>query len=85
MNTHEPFVAKRRVLTITGMTCSGCASSVTRVLSRVPGIVRAEVDFAGARAVVEGSAGPEALVAAVEAAGYGAEIADVNTGQGRKK
>ncbi|HUY83616.1 MAG TPA: heavy metal-associated domain-containing protein, partial [Steroidobacteraceae bacterium] len=42
------------VLTITGMACDGCAGTVTRVLSRVPGVRRAEVDLASGRATVTG-------------------------------
>lgn len=62
------------VLSISGMTCGGCASTLTRVLSRVPGVTRAEVDLAGARAQVLGTASPDELLAAVRRAGYGAEI-----------
>jgi copper chaperone CopZ len=47
---------------------------VTRVLSRVPGVSEAKVDLAAGRATVAGIAAPEALVAAVAAAGYGAAI-----------
>jgi copper chaperone CopZ len=66
--------ANRIVLSIEGMTCSGCVSTVRRVLSRVPGVTSAEVDRAKGRALVEGSFQPEALVAAAEAAGFGAQI-----------
>ena len=64
----------RTTLSIHGMTCSGCAGTVTRVLQRVPGVIRAEVDLESARAVVTGSAGAAELVAAAEAAGYEAEV-----------
>jgi copper chaperone CopZ len=63
------------VLSISGMTCTGCAGTVTRVLSRVPGVVSAEVDLAGGRATVTGGAAAEALIRAVEAAGFGAALA----------
>jgi copper chaperone CopZ len=62
------------VLSITGMTCDGCVGAVTRVLSRVPGVAEAKVDLAVGRATVIGNVAPEALVAAVAAAGYGAAI-----------
>lgn len=65
---------RRTVLSITGMTCSGCVGNVTRVLERVPGVTRAEVDLSSARALVEGSAPPADLVAATEAAGYEARV-----------
>jgi copper chaperone len=63
----------RRTLTVTGMTCGGCARSVERALSRVKGAERVVVDLATGRAEIDGTAATEALVAAVEAAGYGVE------------
>jgi copper chaperone CopZ len=66
--------ANRTVLSIEGMTCSACVSTVRRVLSRVPGVTSAEVDLAKACALIEGSFQPEKLVAAAEAAGFGAQI-----------
>ncbi|HEY3778329.1 MAG TPA: heavy metal-associated domain-containing protein [Rhizomicrobium sp.] len=59
---------------ISGMTCAGCANTVTRVLSRVPGVASAEFDFASGRAVVRGQAQADTLTAAVEAAGFGARL-----------
>jgi copper chaperone CopZ len=64
------------VLSISGMTCGGCANTLTRVLTRVPGVTRAEVDLANARAQVLGTARPSELLAAVRRAGYGAEISE---------
>ena len=61
-------------LAISGMTCDGCATTVTRVLARVPGVTGARVDFASGRAVVAGTANAADLVAAVTAAGYGADM-----------
>ena len=74
--------AERTVLAITGMTCSSCAGTVKRVLERVPGAIRAEVDLAADCAVVEGSARAADLVAAARAAGYGAEIVPAKDAQG---
>ena len=70
------------VLAISGMTCDGCANTVTRVLSRVPGVANATVDFGSGRATVMGSARPEDLVAAVQAAGYGAQLSPGDTAGG---
>ena len=61
-------------LSISGMTCSGCADTVKRVLSRVPGVTSVEVDLDKGAAIVVGSAGGPALVAAVVAAGYEANL-----------
>lgn len=72
----------RQVLAITGMTCGSCARTVERVLARVPGVERASVDLASARAVVEGSASIADLISAVEAAEYGAKPVDEETNQG---
>ncbi len=78
MNTHESSRAPAEdvTLSITGMTCSGCANTVKRVLSR------AEVDHARGRATVSGTAHPEDLIAAVRAAGYGAQLSPNNASTG---
>lgn len=62
------------MLSVSGMTCDGCAKTVIRILSRVPSVSGAEVDFAAGRALVRGSANPQDLVAAIQAAGYGAQF-----------
>jgi P-type Cu+ transporter len=61
-------------LEVTGMTCAGCARRIERALAAVPGVAAAHVNLALQRATV--AADPArvarpALVAAVEAAGYG--------------
>jgi Cu+-exporting ATPase len=61
---------------ITGMTCANCALNVERALTRkVPGVLRASVNFAAERAAVEyvpTMAGVDDLISAIENAGYGA-------------
>ena len=63
-------------LQIGGMTCAACAARVEKRLNRVEG-VQASVNFATERAMVTYSDGVETddLVAAVESAGYTAEVA----------
>jgi len=63
-------------LDITGMTCAACSARVEKVLSRLDGVDRAEVNLALERATVEVADGvaPQALVAAVKKAGYGASV-----------
>ncbi len=64
-------------LRITGMTCAACASRVERGLMALGGVVRATVNLATNKASVEYASGmlaPSDLIAAVEAAGYGAEV-----------
>lgn len=60
----------RQVLAVSGMSCGGCVNSVERALLRVPGVERAVVDLAAGQAVVEGNVSTEALVNAVQEAGY---------------
>jgi copper chaperone CopZ len=60
------------VLAVSGMTCAGCANSVKRVLAAVPGVRSVAVDLVSGRAEISGEVKPEALIAAVAAAGYGA-------------
>jgi Cu+-exporting ATPase len=67
-------VAQQTVdLAITGMTCANCAATVTRALKKVDGVLDAAVNLASEHASVTAAAGTprEALVAAVEKAGYG--------------
>lgn len=72
MNHHEQS-HDATILSVSGMTCGGCASTVTRILSRVPGVAEATVDLETGRATVKGKANPVDLIAAVMAAGYGAK------------
>jgi heavy metal translocating P-type ATPase len=64
-----------QVVRIDGMTCASCVARVERALTAVPGVIAATVNLATEEARVEGLASPEALIAAVKAAGYGARIA----------
>jgi len=64
-------------LDITGMTCASCANRIERKLGKLPGVT-ATVNYATEKAQVQvaadGAADPEALIAAVESAGYGATV-----------
>jgi Cu+-exporting ATPase len=65
-------------LAITGMTCANCAATIERTLSKkVPGVLRAAVNFASESASVEylpSQVEAADLVAAVAAAGFGAAL-----------
>lgn len=63
-------------LKVEGMGCGGCASAVRQAPEEVPGVVRALVELSDASAAIEADAAttPEALVRAVEQAGYEAQI-----------
>ena len=58
--------------TITGMSCAACSARVEKTVSKVPGVESCSVSLLTNSMGVEGSALPETIIAAVEAAGYGA-------------
>ncbi|WP_199175538.1 heavy metal translocating P-type ATPase [Telmatospirillum siberiense] len=73
----QPSPAAIVDLSITGMTCASCTARVEKVLTRLPGVLKAEVNLATEKARVslgEGETGAPQLVAAVEKAGYGAHV-----------
>lgn len=73
-----PADARVMVLKISGMDCAACTVAIERSVERVPGVHSAAVDFDGGRArVVAGAeADSKAVLAAVAATGYKAELMD---------
>lgn len=69
---------KKLRLDVDGMKCEGCASAVDAALNRVDGVRRVEVSLDDGRAelVADEGLAIDDLVAAVEAAGYGASPSD---------
>ena len=67
-----------QILHLTGMTCDHCAASVKQALLTVAGVASADVSYTDATARVEtASITPvAALLAAVRAKGYGAEVGE---------
>ncbi len=63
-------------LAVSGMTCASCVAHVGRALRKVPGVSEAQVNLATERAAVthDAAVATQALVAAIEAAGYGASV-----------
>jgi heavy metal translocating P-type ATPase len=64
-------------LPVEGMTCASCSARVERALRRAPGVTEAAVNLATERATVRydpATTTPAALVAAVEARGYGVPV-----------
>ena len=59
-------------ITVEGMHCAGCEQTVEDALLEVAGVTDAAADREAERASVAGSADVQALVAAVEQAGYDA-------------
>ena len=61
---------------VTGMSCAACSARVEKAVSGVPGVTACSVSLLTNSMGVEGSASPQAIIAAVEAAGYGASPKD---------
>ena len=61
-------------LSILGMRCAGCVSSVEGALAAVTGVESVNVNFADHSALVTGHAEPEALKQAIKEAGFDAAI-----------
>lgn len=63
-------------LKVDGMNCGHCVKSVTEALSGVAGVKTVvEVSLERGEALIEGSAEPAALIAAVEERGFEAKVA----------
>ncbi len=58
--------------TVTGMSCAACSSRVEKAVSKVDGVTSCSVSLLTNSMGVEGTASEADIVAAVEAAGYGA-------------
>jgi len=61
-------------LKIKGMTCKHCAATVTKALSGVPGVKKADVDIDRGLAIVDGDATADRLIQSVRDAGYEAAV-----------
>lgn len=61
-------------LLLSGMSCASCVSKVQTALQGVAGVEQARVNLAERSALITGNADPQQLIAAVEKAGYGAEM-----------
>lgn len=59
---------------VTGMSCAACSARVEKAVSKVPGVDSCSVSLLTNSMGVEGSASPDAVIKAVEEAGYGASI-----------
>ncbi|MBF1338359.1 MAG: heavy metal translocating P-type ATPase [Mogibacterium diversum] len=59
---------------ITGMSCAACQAHVEKAVGKVPGVESVSVSLLTNSMGVEGSASSEAIVKAVEDAGYGAAV-----------
>ena len=60
--------------TVTGMSCAACSARVEKAVSAVPDVTSCSVSLLTNSMGVEGSATPDAVISAVQAAGYGASL-----------
>ena len=68
---------------VTGMTCGGCTSKVTRALNAVPGVGHVKVELSAGEATVqydERLTSPPQLKSAVKNAGYGVDSTNPDAG-----
>lgn len=72
MNTEDSSDSLR--LSILGMRCAGCVSSVESALKAVIGVTSVTVNFADHTAYIKGITAPEALTRALKEAGYDAAV-----------
>ena len=59
---------------VTGMSCAACQTRVEKAVNAVDGVDSCAVSLLTNSMGVEGTASPEAIIQAVEAAGYGASL-----------
>ena len=75
------------ILKVSGMTCGGCVSSVTRALKGVGGVSEAKVSLSAGEATVQFDGrrtSRNQLESAVKAAGYGVDVNNAAPGQHTK-
>ena len=70
--------------TVTGMSCAACSARVEKAVSKVEGVTSCSVSLLTNSMGVEGTASDDAIIKAVEEAGYGASLKGAKTGQVQK-
>ena len=60
--------------TVTGMHCAACSASVEKAVKKVPGVESCAVSLLTNSMGIEGTAAPDAIIQAVQNAGYGASL-----------
>jgi len=63
-------------LAVTGATCASCVSTIEKALKSVSGVTHAHMNLADNTASASGQADAQALISAIESAGYGASVID---------
>ncbi len=69
---------------VTGMSCAACSAHVEKAVSKVEGVSEVSVSLLTNSMNVEGTASPEAVIQAVEKAGYGAHL-KAGSGEGESR
>ena len=69
---------------VTGMSCAACQARVEKAVSRVPGVTSCNVSLLTNSMAVDGTAVPDAIIKAVQQAGYGASKKGTNAGEGNQ-
>ena len=62
---------------VTGMSCAACSARVEKAVSGLPGVDSCSVSLLTNSMMVDGSASPDAIIKAVQDAGYGASVKGV--------
>ena len=72
----EPIIASQANVTqllLSGLTCASCVASVEKAIKAVEGVDSVNVNLAERTALIYGQASSQAVIEAIESAGYGAE------------
>lgn len=83
----EATPMQTEIVKVTGMTCGGCTSKVTRALMAITGVKDAEVSLSAGEATVrydERLTSPDRLKSAVKGAGYGVDVTNASQGHQTK-
>ena len=67
---------------VTGMSCAACSARVEKAVSNVPGVTACSVSLLTNSMGVEGTAADQAIIDAVQAAGYGASVKGAQASSG---
>lgn len=77
LSLHRVLATKSVALKIKGMTCGGCVFAVRKVLTRLPGVSKADVSYENSRAVITydpARVTTSKMIAAIRTLGYSATI-----------
>ena len=78
----------KQKFTVTGMTCSACSAHVDKAVRKLEGVSEVNVNLLGGSMTVEydpAAESPEAIMAAVDAAGYGCALPQAAAGKGEAR